>query len=49
MNGKCDPPSEEDPDEPRMGRIPNQVEGCEPNNYDDKDSKMDKEAAHWRF
>jgi hypothetical protein len=47
MDGKCDPPSEEDPDEPRMGGIPDQVEGCEPNNHDDED--RDKEAAHWWF
>jgi len=32
-----------------MGRIPDEVEGCEPNNDDDKDGKMDKEAAHRRF
>ena len=28
-----------------MGGVPDQVEGCEPNNDDDKDGKMDKETA----
>ena len=32
-----------------MGGIPDQVEGCEPNNDDDIDGKMNKEAAHRRF
>jgi hypothetical protein len=43
------PPAAEDPNEPRMGGIPDQVESREPNNHDDKDGKMDKEAAHWWF
>ena len=32
-----------------MGGIRDQVEGCEPNNNDDIDGKMDKEAAHRRL
>ena len=32
-----------------MGGVPDQVEGCEPNNDDDKDGKMDKETAQRRF
>jgi hypothetical protein len=32
-----------------MGGIPDEVEGCEPHNDDDKDGKMDKEPAHRRF
>ena len=31
-----------------MGGVPDQVEGCEPNNDGDKDGKMDKETAQRR-
>jgi hypothetical protein len=44
-----DTPAKKHPEEPRMGGVPDQVEGCEPNNDDDKDGKMDKETAQRRF
>ena len=50
VDGKSDAPSAEDPDEPRIGGIPDQVEGCEPNNHDNKDVSVSQnlQALKWR-
>src|SRR6185312_10243659 len=44
-----DAPTKKHPKEPRMGGVPDQVEGGKPDNDDDKDGKMDKETAQRRF
>jgi hypothetical protein len=49
MGGNGDTPGTKHPEEPRMGGIPEQVGGGKPDNDDDKDCKMDQEAAERRF